>query len=119
MGAMGSTATPDLASVDVVLRALSDPTRRRVVERLCNGPASVSLLADAFDMALPSFMQHLGVLQTAGLVRSRKAGRVRTYELVHQRLSVAEGWLAQRRQTWERRLDQLDRYLIDQKETLG
>lgn len=98
-------------SVDHVFRALSDPTRRGVVERLCLGPASVSELARPFDMALPSFTQHLKVLETAGLVDSEKAGRVRTYRIVPRRLRAAETWLARQRAVWEQRLDQLDEYL--------
>jgi DNA-binding transcriptional ArsR family regulator len=103
-------------SIDGVFRALSDPTRRQVLERLNRSPASVSELAQPFDMALPSFVQHLRVLEGYGLVRSRKTGRVRTYRLVPQRLRLAEDWLARQRALWERRLDQLDGYLIDLKE---
>jgi DNA-binding transcriptional ArsR family regulator len=68
-------------------------------------------LAQPFEMALPSFSQHLDVLESCGLVRSRKAGRVRTYQLVRQPLKVAEHWMARHRAIWERRLDQLDDYL--------
>jgi DNA-binding transcriptional ArsR family regulator len=96
------------AELDRVFKALSDPTRRKVVERLVVGPASTSELARPFAMALPSFSQHLDVLQQAGLVTSKKAGRVRTYELVPKALSVADDWLAEQRRLWERRLDQLD-----------
>lgn len=103
-------------SVDRVFHALSDPTRRSVVERLCRGPASVSELARPFDMALPSFTQHLRVLEAAGLVRSEKAGRVRTYRVVPGRIRAAEAWLARQRVAWERRLDQLDDYLHTLKE---
>jgi DNA-binding transcriptional ArsR family regulator len=103
-------------AIDGVFRALSDPTRRRVLERLTSSPASVSELAAPFDMALPSFVQHLRVLEGCGLVRSRKTGRVRTYRLVPQRLRLAEDWLARQRSLWERRLDQLDDYLLELKE---
>ena len=102
--------------LDRVFRALGDPTRRAVVSRLTTGPAAVSDLARAFDMALPSFTQHLDVLEESGLVRSRKVGRVRTYRLVPQPLRVAERWMAQQRALWERRLDQLDAYLLKLKE---
>jgi DNA-binding transcriptional ArsR family regulator len=102
--------------VDTVFRALADPTRRRVVERLGRGPSSVSELAAPFDMALPSFVEHLKVLEGSGLVRSHKTGRVRTYELVPQGFSVAEDWLGKQRKLWERRLDQLDTYLVTLKE---
>ena len=103
-------------TIDGVFRALSDPTRRRVLERLSRSPAAVSELAEPFDMALPSFVQHLRVLEGSGLVRSRKVGRVRTYRLVPKRLKLAEDWLLRQREIWERRLDQLDDYLIELKE---
>jgi DNA-binding transcriptional ArsR family regulator len=105
------------AQLDSVFHALGDPTRRAVVSRLGRGPAAVSELARPFNMALPSFVQHLGVLERCGLVRSRKAGRVRTYHLRPQALKAAEHWMAEQRALWERRLDQLDDYLKDMKET--
>src|SRR5207253_11160316 len=98
--------------LDRVFRALGDPTRRAVLSRLCNGPAPVSELARSFDMALPSFAQHLDVLEECGLVRSRKVGRVRTYRLVPQSLRAAEGRMAQQRALLARRLAQLDSYLL-------
>lgn len=104
-------------SVDTVFRALADPTRRGVVERLTRGSASVSELAEPFDMALPSFVRHLKVLEGSGLVRSSKTGRVRTYRLIPGRLESAETWLARQRTLWERRLDRLDDYLMQMKET--
>ena len=100
-------------ATDELFRALADPTRRRVVERLAEGPASVGTLAESFDMALPSFVRHLAVLEGAGLVRSSKRGRVRTYRLVPARLAPVERWLDARRVVWERRLDQLDAHLAD------
>ncbi|MPY88642.1 MAG: metalloregulator ArsR/SmtB family transcription factor [Luteitalea sp.] len=99
-----------------VFQALTDPTRRAVVERLGSGPAPVSELARPFKMALPSFSQHLEVLESCGLVRSRKTGRVRTYRLVPQPLTVAEQWITRQRAIWERRLDQFDRYVNQLKE---
>jgi DNA-binding transcriptional ArsR family regulator len=102
--------------IDDIFRALSDPTRRHVLERLSKNPASVSDLAEPFDMALPSFVQHMGILEDCGLVKSSKAGRVRTYHLAPQRLKLAENWLARQRAIWEKRLDQLDTYLITLKE---
>jgi DNA-binding transcriptional ArsR family regulator len=102
--------------LDCVFQALADPTRRAVVERLTSGPAAVSELARPFKMALPSFSQHLEVLEKCGLVRSRKKGRVRTYRLVPKPLEAAEQWMAQQRETWGRRLDQLDNYLNELKE---
>lgn len=101
---------------DRVFHALADPTRRAVVERLSSGPAAVGELARRFDMALPSFTQHLGVLEESGLVRSKKQGRVRTYYLVPARLKTAETWLAKQRALWDKRLDQLDEYLLQLKE---
>jgi DNA-binding transcriptional ArsR family regulator len=102
--------------LDRVFRALGDPTRRAVLSRLGAGPAPVSELARPFDIALPSFTQHLDVLEQCGLVRSRKVGRVRTYQLVPRPLETAERWLVRQRALWERRLDQLDHYLLELKE---
>lgn len=102
--------------IDQALHALADPTRRRVVERLVSGPASTSELAAPFGMSLPSFTQHLGVLERAGLVTSTKQGRVRTYRLAPAGLELVDGWLAQQRRLWERRLDQLDAVVLDLKE---
>lgn len=102
--------------LDGVFQALADPTRRAVLERLTLGPAPVRELAQPFPMALPSFMQHLAVLEACGLVASRKQGRVRTYRLVPQPLQEAENWMARQREYWTRRLDQLDQFLNDTKE---
>jgi DNA-binding transcriptional ArsR family regulator len=99
-----------------VFQALTEPTRRAVLERLTRGPAAVSELAQPFEMALPSFVQHLGVLENCGLVRSTKQGRVRTYALAPQPLKEAENWLAAQRLLWERRLDALDDFLQTLKE---
>jgi len=104
------------AQLDRVFHALADRTRRAVLERLSGGPAPVSELAQPFDMALPSFFQHLKVLESCGLVRSRKSGRIRTYRLAPNRLKKAEQWMAKQRLLWERRLDQLDHYLLDLEE---
>ena len=105
------------AHLDHVFHALADPTRRAVLARLCEGPAPVSELAEPFDMALPSFTQHLGVLEQSGLVRSEKRGRVRTYQLTPQPLEEVQDWIAKQRAHWEKRLDQLDNYLNTLKET--
>ena len=102
--------------IDNIFKALSDPTRRRVLERLSRSAASVSELAEPFNMALPSFVQHLRVLEESGLVTSTKTGRVRTYKLDAAQLHTAEDWLARQRSLWERRLDQLDDYLLKLKE---
>jgi DNA-binding transcriptional ArsR family regulator len=104
--------------LDRVFRALGDPTRRAVLTRLSAGPAPVSELARPFKMALPSFTQHLEVLEQSGLVRSRKSGRVRTYRLVPRPLRAAEDWVARQRALWERRLDQLDSYLLELQEEM-
>jgi DNA-binding transcriptional ArsR family regulator len=99
-----------------VFQALTDPTRRAVLERLTRGPAPVSELAQPFEMALPSFVQHLQVLEKCGLVQSKKQGRVRTYTLAPQPLKAAEHWLSVQRAHWERRLDALDDFLKTLKE---
>ena len=104
------------AVADDVFYALSNPTRRKVLERLSVGPASVSELAEPFDMKLPSFVQHLSVLERSRLVKSKKRGRVRTYEIVPERLEVAEDWLSEQRQLWEARLDRFDEYVKQLKE---
>ena len=110
------TLSESVKPIDNIFRALSDPTRRHVLERLSKSPASVSELAEPFNMALPSFVQHMGILEDCGLVRSRKTGRVRTYQLVPKRMKLAEDWMVRQRALWEKRLDQLDTYLITLKE---
>ena len=105
-----------IAAADEVFHALSNPTRRKVLERLSAGPATVSDLAAPFDMQLPSFVQHLSVLERSRLVRSTKRGRVRTYELAPERFKVVEDWLAERRRAWEARLDRFDHYVKQLKE---
>ena len=99
-----------------VFQALADPTRRAVLERLGRGPVAMSDLHRPFTMALPSFSQHLDVLEKCGLVRSKKAGRVRTYRLVPKPLEQVEHWVTRQRSIWERRLDQLDSFLSTLKE---
>lgn len=101
--------------LDRVFKALSDPTRRAVLARLCRGPAAVSELAGEADMALPSFTQHLDMLEACGLVHSEKNGRVRTYQLDPKTLQLAETWLDEQRAIWSKRLDQLDTYLLSLK----
>ena len=103
-------------AVDQVFHALSNPTRRKVLERLSTGPATVSELAAPFDMQLPSFVQHLSVLERSRLVKSRKRGRVRTYEMAPERFKVAEDWLITRRKLWEARLDRFEEYVRQLKE---
>ena len=105
------------AVADDVFYALSHSTRRKVLRQLSIGPATVSELAASFDMKLPSFVQHLSVLEQSRLVKSKKRGRVRTYELRPERFKVAEDWLSERRQLWEARLDRFDNYVQQLKQT--
>jgi DNA-binding transcriptional ArsR family regulator len=94
-----------------VFYALADPTRRAIVGLLGKGPASVSALAAPFAMALPSLMKHLAVLERSGVIRSRKAGRVRTCELRPKTLSRAEQWLGEQRAIWEARTDRMSAFV--------
>ena len=102
--------------IDRVFHALADPARRSMVERLCRGPASVGELAKPLPMSLPAVVQHLHVLEASGLVRSQKAGRVRTCRIEPAALKTAERWIAERRQGWEERLDRLGAYLAQPEE---
>jgi DNA-binding transcriptional ArsR family regulator len=97
--------------LDRLFQALADPARRAIIERLSRGPAPVSELARPLPMSLPSAMQHLGVLEAAGLVRSEKVGRVRTCAIQPQALGQVEQWINARRIEWELRLDRLGDYL--------
>ena len=101
-------------SLDRVFQALADPTRRGMVERLVRGPASVSELSRPLAMSLPAVMQHLQVLEDAGLVRSEKTGRVRTCRIEPDALRAAEAWVTGQRTAWETRLDRLGDYLAGQ-----
>lgn len=94
-----------------IFHALADPTRRAVIEQLGRGPASTTELARPFKMALPSFAQHLQLLEHSGLVRSNKVGRVRHYQLVPKPLAVVEVWMQAQRAVWNQRLDQLQEYV--------
>ena len=106
-------------SLDATFAALADPTRRAILARLSLGEASVNELAAPFDMKLPSFVQHLSVLEQSRLVKSKKRGRARTYELAPERFKVAEDWLSARRALWQARLDRFDDYVrhLKKKET--
>ncbi len=97
--------------LDTTFQALADPTRRTMVERLAQGPLSVSELAQPLDMSLSAVVQHLAVLEASGLVRSQKVGRVRTCRIEPRVLESAERWISARRASWERRLDALGAYL--------
>ena len=102
------------APLDLMFQALADPARRGMVARLCRGPASVSELAQPLTMSLPAVMQHLQVLEASGLVKSKKVGRVRTCRIEPKALGTAEQWLAERRASWQRRLDRLGDFLAQQ-----
>ena len=99
------------SGLDRLFHALADPARRAMVERLSRGPAPVSELARPLPMSLPAAMQHLSVLEAAGLVRSQKVGRVRTCAIEPLALSQAEQWIKARQIEWEDRLDKLGEYL--------
>lgn len=100
------------SELDALFSVLADPTRRGIVSRLGRGPASVSELASGTPMALPSFMAHLRKLEEAGLVVSRKAGRVRTCRLAPDALAPARRWLDEQRLVWSERLQQFDDYAL-------
>jgi DNA-binding transcriptional ArsR family regulator len=100
-----------LAQLNHIFGALSDATRRAIIMRLCEGEASVGELAKPFDMALPSLMKHIGILEGSGLVASEKNGRVRTCALQADTLATIEVWLADQREIWEQRLDRLEIYV--------
>ncbi|WP_373047116.1 ArsR/SmtB family transcription factor [Vulgatibacter sp.] len=98
-----------------VFHALADPTRRAMVERLTRGAASVSQLAAPFPVSLSAIGQHVQLLESSGLVRTVKKGRVRQVELQPAALAAAEDWFAAHRAMWERRLDRLA-VLLDEDE---
>ncbi len=97
--------------LDTMFQALSDPTRRAVLARLMRGPAAVSALAAPFDMALPTFMQHLARLERGGLIRSEKQGRTRICHAEPAGLAPARDWIEEQRAVWEARLDRLEEFL--------
>jgi DNA-binding transcriptional ArsR family regulator len=100
--------------IDRVFHALGDPMRRAIVEKLSEGPASVSALAEPFDITLAAVVQHVQVLEDSGLVRTEKVGRVRTCRIEPSGLSMAEGWIRERRLEWEQRLDRLGKLLEEE-----
>ncbi|MFN8082081.1 MAG: metalloregulator ArsR/SmtB family transcription factor [Kineosporiaceae bacterium] len=108
--------TPSSAQLDGVFVALADPTRRTVIQRLGHGPLSVGELAREFPMTLPSFMKHVRVLESHGLIRTAKSGRVRTCVLDRERLGLIDGWLAEQRRIWEGRTDRLEHLVTDPEE---
>lgn len=107
------------APLDLLFHALADPARREMVERLVGGPASVTELARPHAMSLSAVVQHIQVLEESGLVRSEKAGRVRTCMLQPAALRTAEEWIAERRTSWERKLDRLGDFLAENDEPDG
>jgi DNA-binding transcriptional ArsR family regulator len=106
--------TPVEPPIDVVFHALTDANRRAMIDRLLEGPASVSELARPLAISLPAVVQHLHVLEASGVVRSHKAGRVRTCELEPVALSTAERWISERRAAWAARLDRLGEFLAEE-----
>ena len=98
--------------LDRVFLALADPTRRAVIGRLGRGEASVGELAKPFDIALPSFMKHIHMLEACGLIETRKAGRVRTCALEPGRFAMVDGWLAEQREIWEARTDRMEAFVM-------
>jgi DNA-binding transcriptional ArsR family regulator len=103
--------TPGEPPIDVLFHALSDANRRAMIDRLLDGPVSVSELARPLAISLPAVVQHLHVLEASGVVRSHKVGRVRTCEIEPLALSTVERWISERRATWEARLDRLGQFL--------
>jgi DNA-binding transcriptional ArsR family regulator len=98
-------------ALDSVFHALADPTRRAVIQQLGQRSATVSELAEPFDMALPSFMKHIGVLEASGLIASKKVGRVRTCKIKKKQLAAVETWINEQRALWEGRLDRFETHL--------
>jgi DNA-binding transcriptional ArsR family regulator len=100
-----------LATLDSTFGALSDPTRRAIIARLAQGPATVSELSEPFDMAMPSLLLHIKKLERAGLVTSKKTGRVRTCSAALGPLNEATQWMRSQQALWQRRLDRLEAFL--------
>lgn len=101
--------------LDSIFLALADPTRRAVLRRLSRSPASISELAKPFDMALPSFMKHIRLLEDSGWIRTRKEGRVRTCAIEKKAFTAANGWLSAQRALWDERTDRLEQFVSWQK----
>jgi DNA-binding transcriptional ArsR family regulator len=105
---------PPKPDIDRIFHALGDPTRRALMEKLSDGPMSVSRLAEPFAMSLAAVVQHLQLLEECGLVRTEKSGRVRTCRIEPTGLDTAAAWLTARRSRWEQRLDALDDLLAEE-----
>lgn len=112
-----ATAARRKVNIDRVFHALGDPTRRAIVERLSERPLSASMLAKPLAVTLAAVLQHLEILEKSGLVHSEKVGRIRTCRIESTGLSVAEQWINERRQLWERRFDRLGDLLAEPDET--
>lgn len=97
--------------LDTIFQALADPTRRAVLGRLGQGPASITDLARPFEMALPSFMKHIRFLEESGWIRTSKQGRVRTCAIETQQFAAVEAWLTEQRALWEGRTDRLEQFV--------
>jgi DNA-binding transcriptional ArsR family regulator len=106
-------------NLNAIFLALADPTRRAVIRRLGQGPASVSDLASPFDMGLPSFMKHVRLLEDCGMIRTRKTGRTRTCAIDRSGLSDAERWLDEQRALWEGRTERLEAFLLQEEAQEG
>jgi DNA-binding transcriptional ArsR family regulator len=106
----------DRTGIDRVFHALGDPTRRAILEALSERPQSISRLAEPLALTLAAVVQHVQLLQEAGLVATEKVGRVRVCKLDPKGLAIASGWLQNRRSLWERRLDQLGDFLAEPEE---
>ena len=106
----------DSLALNRTFQALADPVRRGMLARLASGPASVSELAEPLRMSLPAVLQHLQALESSGLIRSEKKGRVRTCRLEPGVLSTAEQWLVDRRSEWEKRHDRFEEYVMQLKD---
>jgi len=102
------------ADIDRVFHALDDPTRRALIEKISEGPISVSQLAEPLHITLAAVVQHLQILEESGLVHTEKIGRIRTCRIEPQGLSVVEQWIADRRSLWERRFDRLGELLAEE-----
>ncbi len=98
-------------NLDLLFHALSDPSRRMMLDRLARGPTAVSELARPTGLRLPTVMRHLSVLEEAGLIVTQKDGRVRSCALVPEALAPIHDWLEEQRRIWEARLDRLDDYV--------
>ncbi|MEO7997916.1 MAG: metalloregulator ArsR/SmtB family transcription factor [Gemmatimonadaceae bacterium] len=99
--------------LDGIFQALADPTRRAVIKRLGKGSASISDLAQPFDMALPSFMKHVRLLEASGLIRTRKTGRVRTCSIEKKQFAAVDTWLSTQRAIWESQTDRLEQFVTN------